>query len=236
MHGGNMKEYMSLKKRETADRPYERCEKFGAGSLTDAELLAVIIRTGTFGESSIDIAERILNSSPADKGLSALYHLTLKELMDINGIGRVKGIQILCIAELSRRISKTRCTDSEHFNTPKAISDYYMEELRHKEQEVLKVMFLDTKSRLISDMNVSKGTVNSSLSSPRDIFIEALRYRAVYIILLHNHPSGDPSPSRDDILFTKKIENSGKMVGIDLLDHVIIGDNCYCSLKERGLI
>lgn len=236
MHGGNMKDYISLKKRETADRPYERCEKFGAESLTDSELLAVIIRTGTYGKSSIEIAERILNSSPADKGLSALYHLSLKELMNINGIGRVKGIQILCIAELSRRLSRVRYTDAERFNTPKAISDYYMEELRHKEQEVLKVMFLDKKSRLIIDMDISKGTVDSSASSPREIFIEALRYRAVYIILLHNHPSGDPSPSREDILFTKRIKISGEMVGINLLDHVIIGDNCYCSLKERGLI
>ncbi len=231
-----MQEYQSLKKRMSDDRPYERCEKFGAESLTDAELLAVIIRTGTYGESSIDIAERILNSSPADSGLSALYHLSFNELINIHGIGRVKAIQMLCIAELSKRLSRTRYTEAEYFNTPQSISDYYMEELRHKEQEVLKAVFLDTKSRYICDINISKGTVNSSLASPRDIFIEALRQRAVYIILLHNHPSGDPTPSREDILLTKRIESSGDLIGIHLIDHVIIGDNCYYSLKEQGLV
>ncbi len=229
-------EYQSLKQRVSDNRPYERCEKYGAESLTDAELLAVIIRTGTYGESSVDIAGHILNSSPADCGLSALYHLTYNELLGINGIGRVKAIQILCIAELSKRLSRAGYSGDCHFNTPEVISGYYMEELRHKEQEILKIMFLDTKNRLISDMTISRGTVNTSVSSPRDIFIEALRFRAVYIVLLHNHPSGDPSPSKEDILFTKRIICSGDMIGIHLLDHVIIGDNCYFSLKERGLI
>lgn len=231
-----MSEFQSLKNRSSEEKPYERCEKYGAACLTDAELLAVIIRTGTKGESSIDIADKILSSSPADKGLSTLFHLSYKELMDIHGIGRVKAIQILCIVELSKRFSRCNFNDSLYFNTPKIIADYYMEEMRHKEQEILKVMFLDTKNRLIHDMTASKGTVNGSMSSPRDIFIEALRFRAVYIILLHNHPSGDPTPSKEDLLFTKRIENSGNMIGIQLLDHVIIGDNCYCSLKERGLI
>ncbi|MBQ9886014.1 MAG: DNA repair protein RadC [Lachnospiraceae bacterium] len=231
-----MQEYTSLKNRKTDNRPYERCEKYGPASLTDAELLAVIIRTGTIGESSIDIAERILCSSPADSGLASLYHLSLNELTNINGIGKVKAIQILCVAELSKRLARSRISDAVRFDNPQAVSEYYMEEFRHKEHEVLKIIYLDTKNRLLCDMNLSEGTVNSSLASPREIFIEALRHRAVYIMLLHNHPSGDPSPSNEDILFTQKIIKSGEMIDIHLLDHIIIGDNCYCSLKERGLI
>ena len=124
---GYMQEYTSLKNRESDNRPYERCEKFGAESLTDAELLAVVLRTGTYGKSSVDIAEKILNSAPAYSGLAALYHLSLNELMDINGVGRVKGIQMLCIAELSKRLARTRCDDAMCFNNPKNIADYYME-------------------------------------------------------------------------------------------------------------
>ena len=111
-----------------------------------------------------------------------------------------------------------------------------MEEMRHKEQEFLKMLILNTKNVLMKDIDISKGTVNASLATPREIYIEALKYRGSSVILLHNHPSGDPTPSNDDCLFTKRVAEAGKVVGISLLDHIIIGDNSYVSLKERGIL
>ena len=126
--------------------------------------------------------------------------------------------------------------DGVVFNNPKIIADYYMEVLRHRDKEVLMALFLNTKHMLIKSLELSKGTINSSLMSAREIFVEALKYNAVYVVLLHNHPSGDPTPSREDIVNTRKVYDAGKLIGIELIDHVIIGDNKYISLNERGVI
>ena len=122
------------------------------------------------------------------------------------------------------------------FDHPARVAARYMEEMRHMEQENLKLLILNTKNRLIREVDISRGTVNASLSTPRELFIEALRYRGVGIILLHNHPSGDPTPSREDCLYTRRIQQAGNLLGIPLLDHIIIGDNSYVSLKERGIL
>lgn len=143
----------------------------------------------------------------------------------------------MCIGELSRRISK-RFAVSEivSFLNPEAVARYYMEDMRHMEQEQLYAMFLDTKNGLIKDIMISKGTVNASVASPREIFIEALKHRAVGIILAHNHPSGDPTPSREDCLLTKRVKEAGSLIGIQLLDHVVIGDHSYSSFKKEGML
>jgi len=218
------------------DRPYEKCTEGGPEALTDAELLAVILRTGTRGESSLELAKRLLAECQPE-GILGLLHLSLPELMELRGIGQVKGIELLCIGELSRRIWKSLVRENAPvFTDPALISGYYMEDMRHMEQEELHLMMLNTKNVLIRDSLIFRGTVNLSVASPREIFIEAVRYHAVSIILVHNHPSGDPSPSREDKKLTVQIREAGALLGIRLLDHIIIGDQTYFSFKERGIL
>ncbi|MGL5437471.1 MAG: RadC family protein [Lachnospiraceae bacterium] len=219
------------------DRPYERCLRDGPQQLGDAELLSIIIRTGSREDNSLALASKILALNYPKEGILGLLHLSLPELTALKGIGNVKGIQLLCIGELSRRIWKRKTAEQIlSFHQPQEIADYYQEDMRHNEQEQFRVMFFNTRQVLIRDILLSKGTVNATLASPREIFIEALRYQAVSIILVHNHPSGDPEPGKDDIMLTKRVEECGHLIGIRLLDHIIIGDASYVSFKERGLL
>lgn len=218
------------------ERPYEKCLQYGTEALTDIELLAVILRTGTKGCNVKELAMKLLKNEDGAVSVLSLTHLSLEQLLEISGVGKVKAIQILCVLELAKRISKTSFNDTTKYNTSEVIAGFYMEQLRHLEQEHLYVMFLDTKCKLIKDKLISSGTINQSLISPREIFIEALRCNCVNIILVHNHPSGDPTPSRDDLKSTSRVKEAGKIIGIRLLDHIIIGDNTYCSLNESGQI
>jgi len=218
------------------ERPYEKCLKYGASSLSDAELLATILRTGAKGEKSIDLARNILQLSKSCNGILGIYHSSIEELMQIKGVGKVKAVQIKCVAELAKRFNKAVRGERLSFGEPKSVAGYYMEEFRHEECERLMLIMLDTKSRLIKDVILSMGTVNASLVSPRELFIEALRAGAVNIILLHNHPSGDCTPSREDIILTKQIRKCGNLLGIKLLDHIIIGDNIYMSFREERML
>lgn len=210
--------------------------KYGAASLSDAELLAIIIRTGTQNSSALDIARQILERFYQDRQLNFLHHVTLKELMEIDGIGEVKAVKIKCIAELSARMAKQHARHSLSFQNPKTIADYYMEALRHEEVEKILLLLLDNQLRLMEEVLLSKGTVNASLLSPREVFRYALRSGACKVVLLHNHPSGNCAPSRQDIEITHKIAQAGDLMDIPLVDHLIIGDGCFTSLKERGYI
>ncbi|MBQ3513745.1 MAG: DNA repair protein RadC [Lachnospiraceae bacterium] len=218
------------------EQPYEKCEKYGVTALSDVDLLAVIIRNGTRELNSIDLARKLLNSHPIHKGLLGLSRLSLEELMGIKGIGKVKAIQILCILELSKRLSKQNFETFPTLDSPKSIADYFMEEMRHLEREVIVLLVFNGKHRLIKSIPISQGTVNSSITTPREILTLALRHEAVYIVLLHNHPSGDATESTSDLKFTKDIHNACKLIGIELSDHIIIGDHCYTSLKEKGYL
>ncbi len=218
------------------ERPYEKCLEQGCQALSDAELLAVIIRTGAVGDTSVDLARRVLDLGGRQGNLAGLCGLSVQELTSVKGIGRVKAIQIQCIAELSRRMAKSRARDGLCFHDPASIADFYMEDLRHEEREQCRVMMLNTRSMLLAEKQLSVGTVNASLISAREIFLEALKCQAVYIILIHNHPSGDPHPSREDILLTKRVWEAGELIGISLLDHIIIGDRSYVSLREENLM
>lgn len=218
------------------NRPYEKCVKYGPEYLSDAELLAIIIRTGNKELNSVALSEHILNAYEDCPGLLGLHHMTLNQLMNIKGIGIVKAVQLKCIGELSRRISKAGIGKKIAFNSPQIVADYFMEDLRHMDKEEVIALFLNTKHMLIKQIELSKGTVNSSLLSTRELFVEALKYNSVYIVLIHNHPSGDPTPSREDIVNTRKVYEAGKLIGIELIDHVIIGDNKYISLKEKGIM
>ena len=214
-------------------RPYEKCLRFGASSLTDAELLAVIIRTGTRGCDSVQLASKILSLS--EGGIGGLTCVTIPEMLQLDGIGEVKAIQISCIGELSRRIASAQARKRVRAADPATVADYYMEQLRHDEQENIICMMLDTRNHIIGEERIARGTVDTAVLSTRDLFLSAMRFRAVSIILIHNHPSGDPTPSDEDIELTERIASAGELLDIRLLDHVIIGDCCYVSFLESRL-
>jgi DNA repair protein RadC len=229
------KTYLTVKELPTSERPYEKCEKYGAGALSDAELLAVIIRTGSKNQRAIDLAVNILNHSTSNPGLKGLNYLTLRELTGIKGVGRVKAIELLCLTELTKRMAKEVHKEKLRLITPQSVADYYMQDMRHLTKEKIYLILMDSKNKIIKDMIISEGTVNTSIMPTREVFIQALKYEAVNVILLHNHPSGDPTPSAEDIRVTKRMSEAGNLIGIALMDHIIIGDNRYISLKEQGL-
>lgn len=215
--------------------PYEVVKEYGAEALDDKELLAVFIRTGTREQNAVEVANRVLNSFP-EKNLLGLCHIPWRELTKISGIGEVKAIRLKCLAELARRISGMEARKGLKFDQPETIWQYYKESLRHEEREKVILIMLDQKLQLISDAVLSIGTVRESLVSPRELFLLALREKAVQIMLVHNHPSGDPTPSRADLEITKRVQMLGAMMEIPLTDHIIIGDKTYCSLREKGYL
>lgn len=231
-----MKNTDTMKAMVEEERPYEKCARFGADNLTNIELLSVLLRTGTRGESCMKLAQKLLYPVFAQEGILNIHQWTYEQLVGLRGIGNVKAIQILCLSELAKRLSKATAHNGLNFTNPAAIAKYYMEDMRHAKQEHMKMLLLNTRARLIGECNVSKGTVNSTVVSPRELFVEALQKNAVSIVLLHNHPSGDVTPSKEDVLITKRVSDVGQLIGIELLDHIIIGNNCYISLREKGFI
>ena len=218
------------------ERPREKFERLGAEKLTDAELLALILRTGSQNMSAVSLAEVILEQDFLGHGLEKLYHMSKKDLMSIHGVGNVKAIQILAICELSVRLSKIKARKRIAFHSPESIALYYMNEFQSYRQEHLMMLLLDTKNQFIGERLISKGTANASIAEPRDIYSEALRSGAVSIVLIHNHPSGDVTPSAADLMITQRIYDSGELLGIHLIDHIIVGHGNYKSLKEEGFI
>ena len=212
--------------------PYERFLSCGAGSLTNAELLAIILRTGTREKNATQLSH--FEEGFAD--LSALYRLTLEDLLEIPGIGEVKAVKILSLAEISRRLVREKAAARMIFDAPSAVADYYMEDLRHRETETAVLVLLDNRMGFLGDEILSFGSVNCTLLSPREIFLSALRWKAVNIMILHNHPSGDPQPSEMDLQITERISRAGELLGIHLVDHLIIGDLAYTSLREYGVV
>ena len=216
-------------------RPDEKLESYGAASLSDAELLAIIIRTGFRGYNSVRLAEDILKCGKG-KGLIGLCQIGIEELTKVRGVGKVKAIQLKAVAELTRRISKRTAKESLVMDSPETVARYFMEDLRHRDKECFMMLSLDSKGALISESLISIGTVNASLASPREVFVEAVNNRAVSIILVHNHPSGNPKPSKNDLVVTRKMKDAGELLGIKLIDHIIIGDNSYVSLSEEKMM
>ena len=218
------------------DRPYERCIRHGVQSLSNRDLLAVILRTGAKGRNVMELAGELLRLVPEREGFTGLRRLSLDELSKVKGIGKVKAVQLKCLLEIARRMAREEAGEGTHFTSPSAVANYYMEDLRHLEQEEIHVMFLNTKQNLLRDFLVSKGTVNASVITPREILIEGLRSLAVSMILVHNHPSGDPSPSESDLLLTRRVKEAGDVIGISLLDHIIIGDKRYLSFRQQQIM
>ena len=225
-----------MKERPATERPYEKCLEYGAESLTDGELLAVILRCGTRKYSALELAFLLLDRHPVCKGLAGLYRMDFEMLQSISGIGKVKAIEILCVLELSKRLAKASLSQKSDFSSPDYIAAYYMEEMRHLSVEKVKLLLLDGKYRLMKDIYLSKGTANSAWVPLRTIFVEAFRYEAVYLILIHNHPSGCPEPSREDLILTRQVKEAGELLGIPLSDHIIIGDQCFTSMREQKMM
>ena len=217
--------------------PYERFLKFGPESLTDVELLAIIIRTGTKDASPVDIAGKILNMGTGrEGGLNSLFSLSVDELKKVHGVGEVKAVKLKCIAELSKRMACSITRNSLDCSSSSQVATFYMEKMRHEDSEKVILLCLNNRLRLIDESVLSIGTVNSSALSPREVFLKALKCSASNVLLLHNHPGGDPTPSRADIVITNKIRESGSMLDINLINHIIIGDNTYTSIAEKGLM
>ena len=217
-------------------QPYEKCITYGPEFLTDAELIACILRSGNREYTSVALAEQLLNLRKGKEGLAGLCSLSYKELTEVPGIGKVKALQIQAVFELAKRMSRSRAAELLDFSNPQTIAEYYMEDFRHQEQEHLMVLFLDNKSHLLGEKRLFTGTVNASIVSPREIYLEALKFHAVGIILLHNHPSGDPTPSDADKRMTRKVRDAGGLLDIPLLDHIVLGDKCYVSFHEKGYL
>ena len=231
---GNMSEHFTIKNLPESERPYEKYLKFGEEHLSDAELLSIILKTGTAKENSLDVARRILQGN--HNNLLNLYDLSYRDLLKLPGIGTVKAIQLKAVAELSKRIAKTQSGYQLRMDKPVSIADYYMEQLRHRKEEVLMCAFFDVKCSFLGDVVISKGSVNYAYVSPRDIFRYAFDFEAVLFVLIHNHPSGDPSPSEDDVRITNRIHKGAQILELELVDHIIIGDNKYYSFHENKQI
>lgn len=228
----------TIKDLPESERPYEKCIREGEEALSDSELLSVILRCGTRGKSSVSLANDILKHMQESSypGLPGILHSSLADLEKIHGIGKVKAVQLKCIGELSKRIAAAAARPALSFHHPDSIAAYYMEQLRHQEQEILICMMLDNRNHLLAERLISKGTVNATLVTPREIFTEAIRCHAVSLILVHNHPGGDPGPSLCDIEATERVSEAGELLGIPLLDHIIIGDRRYVSFREEGMM
>ena len=224
-----------MKELPVSERPYEKCEAYGPGVLSDAELLAVIIRTGSGGVSATELARQLLQSLPGHR-LSGLTQYSYEQLREMHGIGRVKAVQLLCLTEIANRIMRSLVTnDALQCDDPQKVAAAYMS-MRFLETEQVRLLILDGKNALIREVVISNGSFNASMAAPREVFYTALKHKAVRILLLHNHPSGDPTPSKNDVALTKRIVDTGEMVGIPLVDHIVIGDNRYVSFRESGYL
>lgn len=217
------------------DRPYEKLELIGENNLTNSELLAIIIKTGTKKYNCLEIAQNILKTKENISKISDLEYLTnlsLEELKSYEGIGRVKAIQIKAMIELSKRIASMYVIDKKSITSPKDVFNLLRKEFIGKKQEVLKTIILNKKNTIISVITNAIGNNDNISIGIKDMLSEPIKQMANSIILVHNHPSGNLKPSKADILFTKKINENAKQFDITLLDHIIVSDKGYISLKE----
>ncbi|WP_026697309.1 RadC family protein [Alkalicoccus chagannorensis] len=222
---------MMVKDVPMSERPRERLLREGAEHLSNQELVALLLGSGSREESVIQLAGRVLHQFD---GLKLLKETTAAELMEIRGIGEAKAVQLKAALELGRRIKQYPVEETHVIRSPQDVADYMMEDMRHLKQEHFVALYLNTKNAVLHKKTLFIGSLNSSLVHPREVYKEALRYSSASFICLHNHPSGNPEPSREDIDVTRRLHEAGKTLGVDMLDHVIIGDRQFCSMKEKG--
>ncbi len=226
---------MKIKDLPDDSRPRERFLKYGPEALSDAELFAILLRTGTRGkkgekgENVIEMSNRLIN----EYGLDKLLECSLVELQKINGIGPAKAMQILTIAELQKRINQSK-KPTKKITCAEDVFNLMHERLKDKKEEHFYVLMLDTKNNIIGEQLISKGILDASIIHPREVFKPAIKNSASKIILVHNHPSGDPAPSGEDLEITEKLMKAGEDMGISVLDNIIIGKEEFWSWKEKG--
>ncbi len=217
------------------ERPREKLIRQGAASLSDTELLAILLRTGTSSVSVLHLAEEVL-AKYQDKGLVSIMNISPQEIASVHGVGLAKAATIVAAVELGRRLSTRAAQKLEKIEGPEDVARYASPLLRFEQKEHFLVMLLDVRNRVLAMPTVSIGSLTASVAHPREIFREAIRYSAANMILIHNHPSGDPTPSREDIQITKQMMKAGEIMGIPVLDHVIIAGDGFLSLKEENCL
>jgi DNA repair protein RadC len=232
--GGKM-EVSSFKIRDypEEERPRERLVNEGPDKLSNQELFAILLRTGTKKESVLELSQKLLKHF---EGIRMLKGASVEEITMISGIGKAKAVQILAALELGKRMNRLTYDDRYVIRSPQDGANYVMEEMRFLSQEHFVCLYLNTKNQVLHKQTVFIGSLNASIVHPREVFKEAFKRSAASLICFHNHPSGDPSPSREDIEVTKRLTECGKILGIELLDHLIIGEKKFVSLKEKGYV
>ena len=221
---------LKMKDLPKSERPYEKFLMYGTKKLSNAELLAIIIKTGTKDETSVNIANRILLLAENIKELNSIPIETLEK---IKGIGKVKAIQIKAVCELATRINAPINNMNLKITRPQDVANMFMEELKHEKQEKLKLLLLNTKNEVIKNIEIKTGSSSEIIVQPAEILKEVIKEELSKFILIHNHPSGDATPSDADIKFTKKLDESAKLLGVNLLDHIVIGKDCYKSIRKE---
>lgn len=218
------------------ERPREKMLNKGAASLSDAELLALIIRSGDPGsrQSAIDLGRQLI--AHFDSNLRSLGGADLGEITAVKGMGLAKATSVKAAFTLASRFQARKLERFDRFTSPRQVFDYFHHEFRDSRKEYFLVLLLDGKNRIIRRVQISEGSLNQSIVHPREVFSPAVKESAAAIILAHNHPSGDPAPSHEDIAVTRRLREAGEMMGIAVLDHIVIGDGDYVSFVERGLL
>jgi DNA repair protein RadC len=229
---------LTMKQIPLSEQPYTLMEQEGAEHLTDAQLLAVFLKNGSEGERALDLATRMLceAASLEEDPLLALMTSSTSYLESFKGIGRIKAMQLRSISELARRLSSRQARKRFSVQDPSTVAAIYMEEMRHRKQEVIKAVYLTIKNEILTDRTISIGTIDRAIVAPREVFMPALEKGGVHIILIHNHPSGDPRPSENDIQMTTRLVACGQLLELPILDHIVIGDGTYYSMREHGVL
>lgn len=227
-----MKQHLKIEDIPKDERPREKLINNGVLSLTDAELLALLLRTGSRQESALELSKKLLITV---NGLEGIFNASITSLMQVKGIKEAKASQIIAACELYRR-AKSASLKHKQIKSASDVADLFEDSFLRDTQECVRLVSLNTKNFVISTKEIFRGSLNTSIVHPREIFKEAISVSAASIILCHNHPSGDPTPSLEDINITKRIKSCSDIIGIELLDHVILGRNKFISLKEKGII
>jgi len=223
----------TIKELPAEERPRERLHAYGAQALTTAELLAILIRTGNAERSAVSLGEYLLAEFGSIKGVASA---SLEQIARVKGLGEAKAAQIKAAVEFGNRLALFTEDAKPSIGGPRDVANLLMSDLRYQKKEHLKSLLMDTKNRVLAVRTVSIGDLSSSIVHPREVYKDAVVASAASIIVAHNHPSGDPTPSAEDVAVTKRLMQAGEIMGIDLLDHIVIGDGVFVSLKERGLI
>lgn len=226
---------MNMKELPSLERPYEKLELYGEEKLTDTELLSIIIKSGAKEETALQVAQKVLllGSKEGYNNLTFLQELSLQQLIKIKGIGKIKAIQLKAVGEIAKRISKPICNERVVLKSTNDVAELLMQEMRNEKREIAKLLILNNKNVLLKMKDISFGGTNFAMISPKEILVDVIKMQADRIILVHNHPSGDPTPSKQDYILTKRIIDAADLFNIELMDHIVIGDNKYKSVFSK---